>query len=198
MAADAGPHAAPAAARAPVRQPPFWQRRLLLRALLSAVTAALTFAIVFDSSTFTGSKASAPDQPATEDLPHHSQAPPAAPHRSKEPSCILAIADLHGDLQQAHNALQLAGATNADGQWIAGSCVLVQTGDLVDRGDDSLAVVDLFEDLKAKAAAAGGEVVTLLGNHELESIQVRTMLAMVHANTATGLNKRCCALGSSR
>lgn len=88
------------------------------------------------------------------------------------PTCVLALGDVHGDLQQAEAALRLVGATNETGEWAAGSCTLVQTGDLVDRGPDSFAVLQRFDALAAEAAEAGGAVVTLLGNHELFSLQV--------------------------
>jgi hypothetical protein len=79
--------------------------------------------------------------------------------------------------------LQFAGVTDSVGDWIAGDCTLVQTGDLIDRGHDSIAVLKLFEELKEKAAAAGGEVITLMGNHELLSIQV----LLHHSNPSFGL-----------
>ncbi|KAK9817102.1 hypothetical protein WJX72_009591 [[Myrmecia] bisecta] len=44
--------------------------------------------------------------------------------------------------------------------------VLVQTGDIVDRGPNSLELVRYFERLKEQAREAGGQVYTLLGNHE--------------------------------
>lgn len=87
-------------------------------------------------------------------------------------SCVIGFSDLHGDLQQAHAVLRASGASNDTHLWAAGACSLVQTGDLVDRGPNSVAVTKLFEDLKAQATAAGGKVVTLLGNHELMNLQV--------------------------
>jgi hypothetical protein len=48
-----------------------------------------------------------------------------------------------------------------------GSLVVVQTGDEIDRGDDDRAILDLVEALKKQASAAGGELVALLGNHEI-------------------------------
>ena len=60
-----------------------------------------------------------------------------------------------------------------EGSWIAGRSLLVQTGDLVDRGNNSLGVIDLFDDLAHQANASGGRVVTLMGNHELMLIKVR-------------------------
>jgi hypothetical protein len=48
---------------------------------------------------------------------------------------------------------------------------VVQTGDLVDRGDGSVAAVDMFERLKTEAREAGDELVGLIGNHELMVLQ---------------------------
>lgn len=61
---------------------------------------------------------------------------------------LVAIGDIHGDLEQANKVLQLLNVIDANGRWIAGKSTVVQTGDLVDRGDESLEVVALFEDLK--------------------------------------------------
>jgi hypothetical protein len=63
---------------------------------------------------------------------------------------LLAVADLHGDLKQAFKALLLAGAVDEQGAWSGGGATLVQTGDMVDRGPESLAVVALLERLKAR------------------------------------------------
>jgi len=80
---------------------------------------------------------------------------------------IVAIGDLHGDLDHAKRALRLAGAIDERDQWVGGRLVVVQTGDEIDRGDDDRAVLDAIEGWKRQAAAAGGELVALLGNHEI-------------------------------
>ncbi|KAF9299813.1 hypothetical protein BGZ74_008629 [Mortierella antarctica] len=54
---------------------------------------------------------------------------------------IVAVGDIHSDIKAA--------------------------GDLVDRGADTIAVYKLFQKLRPQAAAAGGEIVNLLGNHEV-------------------------------
>jgi len=91
------------------------------------------------------------------------------PHalRQEAPGRIVAVGDLHGDLSAARAALRLAGAIDSTDTWIGGDLVLVQTGDILDRGDDEEAIFRLFEDLQAQAAAAGGAVHVLNGNHEL-------------------------------
>jgi hypothetical protein len=45
--------------------------------------------------------------------------------------------------------------------------VVVQTGDEIDRGDDDRSIMDRVEDWKRQAAAAGGELIAMLGNHEI-------------------------------
>eukprot|EP00803_Ostreobium_quekettii_P009037 evm.model.scf_1653.2 EVM.evm.TU.scf_1653.2 scf_1653:11234-17196(-) len=84
---------------------------------------------------------------------------------------LIAVGDLHGDFQQTLEILKLVGVADPNGAWIGGDAVLVQTGDLLDRGPNSVEVVQLFEKLKADAPQQGGRVVTLLGNHELMNLQ---------------------------
>ena len=83
------------------------------------------------------------------------------------PKRLVAIGDLHGDLAAARSALRAAGAIDANDRWSGGDLVVVQTGDVLDRGDDEQAILDLLFRLEGEAAAAGGALVLLLGNHEL-------------------------------
>ncbi len=79
----------------------------------------------------------------------------------------MALGDLHGDLGAARRALRLAGAIDEKDHWSGGKLVIVQIGDEIDRGDDDRAILDLFDRLSDEAAAAGGQVIPLLGNHEV-------------------------------
>ncbi|KAL8270387.1 hypothetical protein Esti_005711 [Eimeria stiedai] len=87
------------------------------------------------------------------------------------PGRVVAVGDLHGD---AENALLLLDALEVvdkkTKKWKGGSTLLVQTGDIVDRGPDGKVLYDLFEGWKRQAQAAGGKVVTLLGNHDAMNI----------------------------
>jgi len=82
---------------------------------------------------------------------------------------IVAVGDLHGDLEGAVRVLCAAGVLGRDARWSGGnSTTLVQTGDLTDRGSDSREVMDLMMALQRDAPA--GKVIQLLGNHEVMNL----------------------------
>jgi hypothetical protein len=83
---------------------------------------------------------------------------------------IVAVGDLHGDLEAARRALLLAGAVDAEGHWSGGRLVLIQTGDILDRGDEEPEILDLFDSLAVEARASRGAVLVLNGNHELMNV----------------------------
>ncbi len=83
---------------------------------------------------------------------------------------VVAIGDLHGDLSAAKKALRLAGAIDAKDAWIGGALVVVQTGDVIDRGDEDRAVLDFLSKLQDEANRAGGALILLSGNHELMNV----------------------------
>jgi len=92
-------------------------------------------------------------------------AAPSAQRRA--PVRLVAIADVHGAYPQLVALLQRIGLIDARRNWVGGSTVLVQTGDLIDRGAESRACLDLLMALETQAPRKGGEVIPLLGNHEV-------------------------------
>lgn len=80
---------------------------------------------------------------------------------------IYVMGDVHGQLRPLMRILQHAGLLDKNYAWSGGQATLWFIGDLVDRGPDSIAVMDLVIRLQREAAAAGGQVGCLLGNHEL-------------------------------
>lgn len=83
---------------------------------------------------------------------------------------VVAIGDVHGDFAALQASLSLAGIVDAEGHWSGGDATLVQAGDLLDRGDDERKIMEFFEQLTTEAHAAGGEVVSLNGNHEVMNV----------------------------
>jgi Calcineurin-like phosphoesterase len=95
---------------------------------------------------------------------------PRATAQRREPSRVVAIGDIHGDVDALNGILQRAGIIDAGGRWIASDAVLVQLGDVTDRGPRVRAAMDLLMDLERQASAAGGRVAVLLGNHEIMNL----------------------------
>jgi hypothetical protein len=96
--------------------------------------------------------------------------PTSRPTAEPGPRRLVAVGDLHGDLDATKRALRLAGAIDANDHWSGGDLVVVQTGDCLDRGDHEREILDLLERLAAEARAAGGALHALLGNHELMNV----------------------------
>lgn len=77
------------------------------------------------------------------------------------------IGDVHGQLKKLAKLLRERRLIDERHAWIGGDAVLWFIGDLVDRGPESIAVVNLVMRLQHEARQAGGQVASLLGNHEL-------------------------------
>jgi hypothetical protein len=85
----------------------------------------------------------------------------------RAPQRVVAVADIHGDLDAFTGILQRAGLIDASLKWTGGKATLVQLGDMIDRGPKSRAVLDFVMDLQKVARRGGGRVLVALGNHEV-------------------------------
>jgi hypothetical protein len=88
-----------------------------------------------------------------------------------QPAYIMG--DVHGQLAKVIPLLAGAGLIDPDGRWTGGAlwtggaATLWFLGDFVDRGPAGLGAVDLVMRLQREAAAVGGRVGALLGNHDM-------------------------------
>jgi len=80
---------------------------------------------------------------------------------------VVAVGDVHGAADRFLDILKAAELVDDKGHWSGGKAPLVQLGDVVDRGGDSRAALDLLRRLEGEAERAGGGVHALLGNHEI-------------------------------
>jgi len=97
--------------------------------------------------------------------------------RFDAPKELYAISDPHGsytalvELFKANHLISnesLDPAHASDTQWEGGRAFLIVAGDMIDKGGESLGVVDLLRTLQEQAPERGGRVVVTLGNHEAE------------------------------
>lgn len=93
------------------------------------------------------------------------------PTNSSIPKRLVSVGDLHGDYDDTTRILTSLGIMGSEGEWIGGSTTLVQTGDVSDRGPKSREIYDLLHRLQDEAPKHGGQVILLLGNHELMNLQ---------------------------
>ncbi len=81
---------------------------------------------------------------------------------------VIVIGDLHGDYENFEKIIKGKGIELVDSalHWSGGKTHLVQTGDIMDRGDDARKILDVLMRLETEAEATGGKVHVLIGNHE--------------------------------
>lgn len=84
---------------------------------------------------------------------------------------VYVVGDIHGAYDEFKQTLTTAGLVDANLNWTGGGAHLVSLGDLLDRGPNSRAVVDLLRKLQLQAKKSGGRVHVVLGNHEVMNMQ---------------------------
>ncbi len=95
----------------------------------------------------------------------------AAPCRdSTTRNRVVAIADVHGALEQFLAILRRTGIVDEENRWSGGCTTLIQVGDLIDRGPHDRAVLDLIIELQKSAPRYGGQVFVAIGNHEVMNV----------------------------
>jgi len=82
------------------------------------------------------------------------------------PAPLYIVGDIHGQYQQLTGLLRDAGLVDDRLAWAGGAAHVWFMGDFFDRGPAGIAAVDLVMRLQSEAPAAGGQVESLLGNHE--------------------------------
>ncbi|MBD3379398.1 MAG: hypothetical protein GF408_02935, partial [Candidatus Omnitrophica bacterium] len=93
---------------------------------------------------------------------------------SGERGGFYVVGDIHADLEAFRDILaglglirKGAGSDGLNDIWTGGNARLLQGGDTVDRGPDPLKTFKYLRYLQDSARDNGGEVIRLLGNHEL-------------------------------
>ncbi len=83
---------------------------------------------------------------------------------------IVAIGDVHGSYDKLLTLLKGTGMVDEVLSWAGEKDHLVFCGDLLDRGQAERAVLDLVIRLQKQAAAQGGSVHVILGNHDVMNL----------------------------
>ena len=83
---------------------------------------------------------------------------------------VVVIGEVKSAAATVTDFLQHLGLIDENHHWSGGNTILIQTGDLIDGGDKVRATLDLFIHLQDEAPASGGQVIVLMGNHEVINI----------------------------
>ena len=119
---------------------------------------------------------------------------------------LVALGDVHGAYDRLIALLQAGGLIAPDPgsrvayRWSGADRVLVCTGDVIDKGDRALLVIDLLIALAPQAMAAGGQLIVTMGNHEAEFLADPTsdkVADFVKELRLRGLDPRLVAAGDS-
>ncbi len=80
---------------------------------------------------------------------------------------IFAVGDVHGQYDKLIGLLYRGRLIDARLDWCAGTTTLCFLGDFFDRGPRGFHTMELVRKLQQQAVDAGGQVLALLGNHEV-------------------------------
>jgi hypothetical protein len=77
------------------------------------------------------------------------------------------VGDVHGHADKLIRTLQAANLIGEDYRWIGGESKLWLLGDFFNRGPEGISALKLLMALQVEAAAVGGEVNSVIGNHDV-------------------------------
>ena len=117
-------------------------------------------------------------------------AKPASAQDMRKSGTVIAVGDVHGELEGLTRVLHYAGLINSRGRWAGGSMTLVQMGDVVDRGPHCAETNEMLARLQHEAPRHGGRVIRLLGNHELELLKSNFRLTTLQLYDAEHYRRR--------
>jgi hypothetical protein len=80
---------------------------------------------------------------------------------------VWAVGDIHGALPRLAELLNEAGIIDQRHRWVARATTGICIGDYFNRGEDGAGVMALLRRLQGEAQAAGGRLLSLLGNHDV-------------------------------
>jgi len=100
---------------------------------------------------------------------------------------VVAIGDIHGNLKGARDILEAAGLIKKgkawqDDVWIGESRILITPGDIMDRGQEAKQAREWLANLRNQARQNRGDIIRLLGNHDIAHIRGQELNHMDEEN----------------
>lgn len=83
---------------------------------------------------------------------------------------IIVIGDLHGDIESLKLILKYSNLVDENENWIAENVLLIQVGDVLNKGIYGPYIYDLLFDLQKQSKKKNSKIMLLLGNHEQNNL----------------------------
>jgi hypothetical protein len=107
----------------------------------------------------------------TRKIPKKSRKKPAKRPPKKIKPLMIVVGDIHGELEGFIQILRHSRIVDKSLNWKAKNRILVQMGDVIDRGEFGIEVFDMLGKLALQARKFKSKVVRLIGNHEFEILR---------------------------
>lgn len=108
----------------------------------------------------------------------------------KQNKHFFVVGDVHGQYEPFVSILRHAGLIDDSLNWIGGSARMLQIGDIFDRGPQAREADALLDKIQMQAAKAGGEIIRLVGNHELEILLSNFSISGLQGTEAIHLREK--------
>ncbi|CRH01232.1 shewanella-like protein phosphatase 1, putative [Plasmodium relictum] len=79
---------------------------------------------------------------------------------------VIAIGDIHGDIEGLKLILKHSNLIDENDEWSGENVLLIQVGDILDRGIYGPLIYDYLFQLQKKAIIKNSKIILILGNHE--------------------------------
>ncbi|AFZ66019.1 metallophosphoesterase [Deinococcus peraridilitoris] len=88
-------------------------------------------------------------------------------------AALWVMGDIHGEHDRFCALLRRGGLLDEHDRWLGADACLVCLGDYVDRGRQGVRVIERLMSLEQQARQSGGQLLSLLGNHEVMLLAAR-------------------------
>ncbi len=109
---------------------------------------------------------------------------------SKKKKRLVVVGDIHGQFEPFVSILQHAKLIDDKLNWTGSHDSLIQMGDVFDRGPRAKEADELLDKIQKQAANSSGEVIRLVGNHELEILLSNFSISGLKGEEAVALRDK--------
>lgn len=103
---------------------------------------------------------------------------------------VIAVGDIHGELEGFTHILHHERLADKSSNWKAKNTILVQLGDVIDRGQFGMEVYEMLDGFTHQSKKFKSKVIRLMGNHELEILRGNYFLTNISPDKISAFRKK--------